>query len=166
MKTEQKGITIPDYLVVMKWLEDGGKCMKDIQKELGLTYKHLHELKHTFLGLEWVTYEKVDRRHNLYLTDKGREIVQASDILFNTMGFDVLQILNLMKKSKFKKREPVDLEKLEKEIAEVPFDEEFMEGSTEEESAQAVADITESIKHVPIEEGDEDVFLSFDDEDE
>lgn len=116
MKTDYKGITIPDYLVVMKWLSEGGKCMSDIQREIGITYKHLHELKHTFIKLSWITIVKDERRHNMFLTDAGRLIVTIADEMFTAMGMDESSILRYIKKSKLKKKEVVDVNKLMDEV--------------------------------------------------
>lgn len=118
MKTDYKGITIPDYLVVMKWLASGGKCMSDLQRELGITYKHLHELKHTFIKLKWITIVKDERRHNMFLTESGKIIVKIANEMFNAMGMDETIVLNYIKKSKLKKEEIVNVKELMKDIEE------------------------------------------------
>ena len=117
MKTDYKAIEIPDFFVVMKWIEKEGKCMFDLHKELNLTYCHLHQLKKSFLDLKWIYIQKDFRRHNMFLTDKGKEIVQISTQLFLSMGFDEEKILEYIEKYKFKKVN-IDKEKLIQEVEE------------------------------------------------
>jgi hypothetical protein len=116
MKTDYKGIIIPDYLVVMVYLEDGGKCMADINRELGIAYKHLHELKHTFLKLGWANLINEKHRHNIFLTEKGLEIVKISNHMLDTMGFNKAKIMQYIQKSRLKINDDVDVNKLNKEI--------------------------------------------------
>ena len=121
MKTEYTGITIPDYLIVMKWIENEGKCMLDLHNELGVMYRHLHYLKHTFIKLGWITIEKQQSRHNMYLTDKGRQIVNIANDLLQAMGYDDDKIKELLR-SQRKKKNDVDPEKLEKEMGQYDND--------------------------------------------
>jgi predicted transcriptional regulator len=103
MITDMKGINIPDFLIVMKWLEKEGKCMSDLHDELGIAYKHLHELKKTFLELNWISIQKNKSRHDLYLTEKGRDIISVANRLFSTMGYSDLDIMNFIERGKIKK---------------------------------------------------------------
>lgn len=119
MKTDYDGIIIPDFLVIMQWIKKEGKCAYDLLREVGITYKHLHELKHTFLKLGWITLVKERRRHNMVLTTKGKKIVEISDSLFAAMDMKEEDILRYVQKSKLKKEEKVDIKKLMKEVEDI-----------------------------------------------
>lgn len=116
MKTEYKNITIPDFLIVIKALSEGGKCMSDLHRELNITYVHLHEIKHAFMKLDWVYIEQEKRRHNLFLTDKGKNIVIIATALFNEMYLSDEYILKKIEESKIKKNDDVDVEEIKKNI--------------------------------------------------
>lgn len=100
MKTDYKQITIPDYLVLMKWVKNEGKCAFDLFKELNISYNHLHYLKHSCIELGWVYTKRVYNRDNIYLTEKGRRIVAIAESLFEEMGFDDEKIINYVKRNK------------------------------------------------------------------
>ena len=84
----------------MKWIAKGGKCMFQLQKELNITYKHLHELKHTFLALDWIYIKKTQNRHTLFLTPLGRDLVHIANNLFGAMDMSEADILKFVSKSK------------------------------------------------------------------
>lgn len=116
METDKKGIIIPDFLIVMKWIHPQGKCMSDIHKQLMISYKHLHDLKHTFISLGWITIQKDKRRHNMYLTKKGEEIVDIANNLLEAMDINVNEVIELKQKQKIKKPKKFDLKKLKEEV--------------------------------------------------
>jgi len=118
MKTKHKGIIIPDYFIAMKWISKGGKCMSDLQKEVNITYKHLHELKHTFIKMNWVDITKVKRRHIMSLTEKGKQVEKVINDFFNIMGIREEDVIKNINKSKIKKKEEIDIEKLKSEVFE------------------------------------------------
>ena len=119
MKTDHKGIIIPDYLIAMKWISKSGKCMADLHRELNITYKHLHELKHTFKKLNWIRIEKEERKHLMYLTISGKNIVGIVDELLSALSITEQDIIKLIEKGKIKKTKPVDVEKLKLEVENV-----------------------------------------------
>lgn len=116
MKTKHEGITIPDFMVFLKCIEHEGKCAMDIQRETNITYKHLHELKHTFIKLNWITIVPERTRHNIFLTDKGRQLVHIIDRLFFAMSITYDDMIGYIKEGKFKKTEEVDMEQLVKDV--------------------------------------------------
>jgi predicted transcriptional regulator len=118
MKTKHKGIIIPDYFIALQWIKKGGKCMSDLHKDLNITYKHLHELKHTFIDLEWIIIRKEKRRHVMYLTQKGNDIEIIIDKFLQSMNIHEDEILKYIDEGKLKKKEKIDIEKLKKEIFE------------------------------------------------
>jgi DNA-binding MarR family transcriptional regulator len=172
MKTDYKGIEIDDYFIVMKWIEKEGKCMFDLHKELNLTYCHLHQLKKSFLKLNWIYIEKDFRRHNMYLTDKGKEIVKIATELFSLMGFDEAKILEYIEKSKSKKVN-INKEKLIKEIEESVPEEQVPEEQVPEEQIPDKSVPEEQVpeeqvpdKSVPEEQPTDDDILDYNIEDE
>jgi|AntAceMinimDraft_17_1070374.scaffolds.fasta_scaffold05222_7 hypothetical protein len=116
MKTDKKGIIIPDYLIFIMYLEHGGKCASDVCRELDITYKHLHDLKHTFIDLELIYIVKDSRRQNMFLTIKGKELSFISKQLLTFMNMTIEDILLLIQKGKFKRKEIIDGKKLLEEI--------------------------------------------------
>jgi len=116
MNTEYKNIIIPDYLIVIRALSIGGKCMSDLHKELNITYVHLHNIKHAFLKMGWVHVEAERRRHNLFLTEKGKRILSISNSLLTEMGITNEYIDKKIKESKIKKTPNVDKEQIKKDM--------------------------------------------------
>ena len=104
LKTDYKGINIPDFLVVMKWLERGRYSMSDLHRMLNITYAHLHYMKKNLVELNWAWIEKDERTHYIHLTDKGQEIVQAANKLLKVMDFDDDKIIDYLQKDKFKQK--------------------------------------------------------------
>lgn len=115
MKTRNKGIIIPDFLLAIKWLSDGGKCMMDLHQELDISYKHLHQLKVTFAEFGWVTVHKEGMRHNMFLTEKGRVVLEAVNNLLDVMGYTEHDIKQFIKDSKYKKTGKDNNSEVEKE---------------------------------------------------
>jgi len=122
MKTKYKGIIIPDYLIAMKWIKKGNKCATDLYKELNITYKHLHELKHTFIALDWITIEKQERRHVMHITDKGLEVVDVIDKLLNIMNINEKNIKEYIESGKLNDNKNVDIKKLEHDMRDAASD--------------------------------------------
>lgn len=96
---------IPEFLIIMKWLENGGKCLMDLYNELGISYKHLVDLKKQFKKLGWIDIEleKKHNRHNIYLTEKGRNVLGAINNLLSIMEYDkndIKEIVNNYKRSR------------------------------------------------------------------
>ena len=120
MKTDKKGITIPDYLIFVMYLEHDGKCASDVFRELDITYKHLHDLKHTFMDLNLISIVKDNRRQNMFLTEKGKRLLSISKQLLTFMNMSMDDVLNLIQKGKLKKKIKIDgkllLEDIEKDI--------------------------------------------------
>jgi len=117
MKTDYKGIIIPDYLIAMKWIDKKGKCMADLHRELNITYKHLHELKHTFLELNWIRIEKEERKHIMHLTMSGMNIVKITNELLSAMSIQEEDIIRFIEEGKLKKTEKINVKEL-KELVE------------------------------------------------
>lgn len=116
MKTEHKGIIIPDFFIALKWIAKGGKCMSDLHRDLNITYKHLHELKHTFIKLNWITIVKEERRHVMFLTQRGKEIEYIINNFLKAMNIYEEEILRYIEEGKIKKKPKVDIEKLKEDI--------------------------------------------------
>jgi len=104
METDDKYIIIPDYLIVVKWLEKGGKCIMDLYKDLGISYKHLHAIKKFYVKNGWATIVKNGMRHDLYLTEKGHAIKNSVDELLTTMGYTEANIRKFVRRAS---RKPV-----------------------------------------------------------
>ena len=118
MKTNKKGIIIPDYLIFAMYLEKDGRCASDLFRDLDITYKHIHEIKHTFMDLGWLTIEKENRRQNMFLTSQGKELLSIAKQLLSFMNLDFEDILKYIQKGKIKKKEKVDGKQLLKDITE------------------------------------------------
>ncbi len=116
MNTQHKQIIIPDYMIFLKFLEKDGRCLYDIFLDSKITYKHLHDIKKSFIKLKWITLKKVGARHNIYLTDEGKKTLKIVNKLLTLLNITDEDIKHFLKKSKIKKREKVDLEKLKKEV--------------------------------------------------
>jgi hypothetical protein len=102
----------------MKWIGKGEKCMSDLHREIGIMYKHLHELKHTFIDMNWIYIEKDNRKDIMYLTDYGKEIVVLINSLLKTMNMYDADIKQYIEKGKLKKVVKVDIKQLKNEMNE------------------------------------------------
>jgi len=87
MKTDEKRIIVPDFMIMFKAIEKGNnqKSVLDIYYETLITYSHLHNLKKTFVKKDWITIKKEGRKHILILTHKGKEIVELINLLLNKL---------------------------------------------------------------------------------
>jgi len=106
MKTDYPGIQIPDFFILLKFLKIKKMCAMDVFRELKLTYAHIHNLKHTFVKLGWITLEKEDRKQNMVLTEKGLELVEILNEFLEKINFnDIEKIKKYLYKDKimFKK---------------------------------------------------------------
>lgn len=122
MKTNYEKVQIPDYFIIIKWLEDGGKCASDLERELEISYKNIHDIKHAFLKLDFIYIEKDHRKQNLYLTDKGKKLLSIANNLFSLFNITKNDIKQTIKKRKIKK-EDVDVEELKEEMQEFDLEE-------------------------------------------
>ena len=116
MKTKYQGIIVPDFMVFLKCIENEGKCALDIQRETTISYKHLHELKHTFIKMGWITLIPERTRQNIFLTDKGRDLVGIINKMFFTMSITYDDMLAFIKESKLKPKEEVDVAQLVRDV--------------------------------------------------
>ena len=110
MKTENKVITIPDFMFTMLAIKDNpGSSVNSIHYQMRITYSHLHLIKKMLVEKGWVTIEKDGIKHILSLTPKGEDIVESIVVLFGHMGYTKNDIykLKLMNKTsdKFDKQQ-------------------------------------------------------------
>lgn len=102
MKTNDKGIIIPHFLVMMKWIENEGKCASQIVQETGISHPHVFALKKTFLKKGWIVQHTEKRRKNIFLTDAGRAVLLTAEPLMNAIGMSLNDIPKYLQKSKLK----------------------------------------------------------------
>ncbi len=109
-----KIIYIPDFLVVLKSLEDGTpKTVVDIQYDTRISYAHAFNIKKVLLNKGWISMTENGLRHELTLTGKGKEIVQAINMLLEKMEItrdNLVEYRQITKHKKDKKETPVSEE--------------------------------------------------------
>ena len=109
MKTNTKIIYIPDFLVVLKSLEDGKlRTAVDIHYDTRISYAHAFNIKKVLLDKGWITMTINGMRHELTLTDKGKEVVQAINMLLDKMGIthdNLVEYRQITKRRKDKKED-------------------------------------------------------------
>jgi predicted transcriptional regulator len=118
MRTAFIGINIPDFIIMLKWIKKGNKSSSDLHRELNISYKHLHELKHTFKKLEWITTYKDDKRDVMVLTEEGNKVYEIINPLLEYMELDYEAIRTNIEYSKIKKHTDINIDNLKKEIEE------------------------------------------------
>ena len=104
MKTNTKIIYIPDFLVVLKSLEDGTpRTVVDIQYDTRISYAHAFNIKKVLLNKGWMFMTENGIRHELTLTDKGIDIVHATNVLLNKMEITNDNLIEYRKITKHRK---------------------------------------------------------------
>jgi len=109
MKTDRKIITIPDFLIALKAMNVEHKItLSDIHLDTRITYGHLHYIKKMFITKGWITFNISGSSHFLYITEKGKRIINAFDLLLKELDIskdDISQYRLKMKKNIIKKED-------------------------------------------------------------
>ena len=109
MKTNTKIIYIPDFLVALKSLEDGTpRTVVDIEYDTRISYAHAFNIKKVLLDKGWIVMTENGIKHELTLTDKGKEVVQAINVLLDKMEVtrdNLVEYRKITKHRKAKKEE-------------------------------------------------------------
>lgn len=89
MKTDDKLIIIPDYMIFLISLgkQDKSNVIK-IFNDTKISYSHLHHIKKAFQNKGWITITKFGKSDIMSLTDKGRELLIAIKVLFDQLGIN------------------------------------------------------------------------------
>ena len=86
MKTKDRMITIPDFMVMLRALRKGKRTLTDIHCESTVTYSHIFNLKNVLLNKEWITEKKKGRTNELELTEDGKVIADAVDAIMKVIN--------------------------------------------------------------------------------
>lgn len=115
MKTDMKIIHIPDFLVVLKSLEkEASRTVSEIQYDTRITYSHIFYTKKVLLEKGWIQMKLEGLKHKLMLTERGKDIVQATNVLLDKMGVTHDDLAEYRRQTKTKKtRDIVQQEQVE-----------------------------------------------------
>jgi predicted transcriptional regulator len=87
MKTEEKMLIVPDFMVVMLAIKDNpGMNISEIHYKSQITYSHLHLIKKMLIRKNWITVQKELQSHIPSLTLQGEDIVVNIISLLTSMG--------------------------------------------------------------------------------
>lgn len=101
MKTNDKIIIIPDFLVVMLAIDDlPGQSISEIHYKVKITYSHLHNIKKILLEKGWITITKDGLKHLPSLTEQGKEILQNTNALLKSLNITKEQVYEYKQKDK------------------------------------------------------------------
>lgn len=170
-KEQGRVVTIPDFIVTLKFLENREMTNTDLHYETQITYSYLIIIKNHFLKRGWITSRRDGVRIYLRLTDKGKEIVEVINQLFSLIGIDKEHISEFRNKTKVLLKERKDDSKIKEHqgvvqdpssepvlipTPEPEVDETNIDGITKElEDSNEVVEETEIIEEV-IEENEND----------
>ena len=119
MKTENKYIIIPDFMILLKSLEHNEtKSISDIHRETKITYSHVHGIKNMMLNKGWISQTSVeeDKKKILLLTEKGKSIVLKVNSLLEEIGITDFNIVEFQGRRKHKKKEELEVGENENNI--------------------------------------------------
>ncbi len=88
MNVKNKKITFPNLLVFLKLLnEDEFNNIRDVNRRTVMTVSNLYGIKKNCLAHNFLTEQKEgnEKTLSLTLTDKGKEIVEAFEIIMNNL---------------------------------------------------------------------------------
>jgi len=110
MKTNRKRLTIPDFMIVLKAIKDVKEMsVTELHHHTKITYAHLHYLKQLFLDKNWIILRPEGVKHMLSISNKGLEVVQGIEYLFQKMEISNEDIVEYRNKTKHaKKVEEID----------------------------------------------------------
>ena len=89
-KTKKKILQIPNFLVVIKCLEESPTTMTAIQYRTQMAYSFLQQAKTVFLELGLIEYHNETKI--VRLTEKGNELAQVVDFMCERLGIDIKDI--------------------------------------------------------------------------
>jgi len=81
MRTKDKMITIPDFMVMLRTLREGKKTLTEVHCQSSVTYSHIFNLKNMLEEKKWITTKKTGRTTQLELTEDGKTIADAVDVI-------------------------------------------------------------------------------------
>lgn len=98
----KKYFRIPDFMVMLRYLGQGYETLANLHYRTMITYTYLIILKKEFLIKRWITIEKgsTEKEKKIVLTEKGKEMVNAINVLFENLGVNDENILSYRRNSK------------------------------------------------------------------
>jgi predicted transcriptional regulator len=77
MKTEDRMLTVPDFMVVLLAIKDNpGMSISSLHYKTRITYSHIHHIKKLITRKNWVSIDVDGQKHIPTLTAQGEVIVQ------------------------------------------------------------------------------------------
>lgn len=104
MKTENRILIIPDFMIVLRWIAKKPKCtLTDIHHGTKITYAHLCHMKASFIKKQWLIVQKDNRKNLLTLTQIGYDIADGIEFLFDKLGINDENMLMFRQQQKINK---------------------------------------------------------------
>jgi len=111
MKTNKRLITIPDFMIALKAINDNAELsVTDLHHETRITYAHLHVLKQLFVQKGWVNIFEEGVKHLLTVTEKGKSIVEGINLLLDRLEIDKTTLIKFRARTKHNWKENVEEE--------------------------------------------------------
>jgi predicted transcriptional regulator len=86
LEEKKKVIQLPNFLVMLKYVEAGPTTLTGIHLETKMAYSFLHKAKKLFIELGVVKH--VDESKMIVLTEKGQELSQIIDFMIERLDIE------------------------------------------------------------------------------
>jgi len=87
MKTDMQIITVPDFMIVPKTIASHTNItMAELHFETRVSYCHLQNMKKVLENKGWINITQEGKRHLFNITEPGKAVVSAIDVLLNVLG--------------------------------------------------------------------------------
>lgn len=104
MRTDDKNIIIPDFIIILKAIETlRYATVLELFEETKITLCHIYKIKDSLIKKQWISIKEEGDKKYLSLTDKGKNVVTAANILLEQMNISNELIKHYRTKYKNKK---------------------------------------------------------------
>lgn len=103
MKTKDKYIVIPHYMILIKSISEGKKTISEIHRDTKITLAHLYNVNKTLIEEGFVEMSRIDGvKKAPMLTIKGKLLLRVVNDLIDALGYDDKDIELNLQRSKIK----------------------------------------------------------------
>jgi len=124
VKTDRPIMIVPDFMIVMRAMRKGMETLSEIHYKTKITYSHLCGVRKLLEDKQWIVCKKQGRKNLISLTDKGEEIVDVIEQLFEVLGINEENLMKFRAKTKERKSKMVEeaKDKLKEIISDEPVE--------------------------------------------
>lgn len=104
MKTDEKNIVIPDFMVVLKKISEGKDKISQIHKDLKITLSHLYNIKSMLVEKGFVEVDGQFRTQKIHVTEKGTEMVECINKMLLMLAITDIDIKKAINQRRYRHR--------------------------------------------------------------